>query len=400
MPCTTVPGTDTFAPGVIGFLDCQAQTLGAQGYQALTAPGSTVSLLLTVLLTLFAAFVGYRMLFGQLPTIREGVLACIKIGIVLTLATSWPAYQRTIYDIVLHEPAALVAEVGTATGLPGSGGGLVGRLDAVDRAFATLSVYGVGQPQGQIDARQAAPPLFIGFDTFALGASRVTFLAGAIGAFALLRIGAGFLLALGPLFVAFLLFEGTRGLFEGWVRALLAVTIGATAVSVVLGVELALLEPWLTDLLARRAASIGIIGVPAQLLAISVIFAGVLGAMLVVIGRIAWSWRLPITSPASAVAPQLVDQGQAHALAPISGSAIETRSRAAVIAEAVSAAQRRESTFGRVGSTLAPGRIPSQPGRQRDDDRRPGPATPLGHSYSRRVGTRVSASAAMRDRRS
>jgi type IV secretion system protein VirB6 len=292
-PCHVIPSVERFAPGIIGYLDCQAQTLGAQGYQALAAPGSTVSLLLTAMLTLFVAFFGYRMLFGQLPTVREGVLAFVKIGIVLALATNWPAYQRLIYDVVLHEPAELVAEVGGAAGLPGSGGGLVGRLDAVDRALAMLSVYGVGQPTAQLDARRAAPPMFMGFDRFALGASRVVFLTSTIGAFALLRIGAGLLLALGPLFIAFLLFEGTRGLFEGWVRALLGLTLGAFATAIALGIELALLEPWLIDLLARRASDTAIMGVPAELLAISFIFAGVLGAMLIIVGRTAWSWRLP-----------------------------------------------------------------------------------------------------------
>ena len=115
--CQAVPNVDRFAPGVIGYLDCQASTLGAQGYQALAAPGSSASLLITGMLTLFVAFIGYRMLFGQLPTIREGVLACVKIGIVLTLATSWPAYQRVIYDVVLHEPANLVAEIGVPASL-------------------------------------------------------------------------------------------------------------------------------------------------------------------------------------------------------------------------------------------------------------------------------------------
>jgi len=216
--CQAAPSVDRFAPGIIGYLDCQASTLGAQGYQALAAPASSVSLLITGLLTLLVAFLGYRMLFGQLPTIREGVLACVKIGIVLALATSWPAYQRVIYDVVLHQPANLVAEIGAPTSLPGTAGGLVDHLDAIDGAFASLSVTGVGQLGNETDPRQVSPPLFAGFDTFALGSARVVFLAGAIGSFALLRMAAGLLLALGPLFIAFLLFEGTEGLFEGWLR--------------------------------------------------------------------------------------------------------------------------------------------------------------------------------------
>lgn len=398
-PCTVIPGVDRFAPGVIGYLDCQAQTLGAQGYQALAAPGSSVSLLLTVMLTLLVAFVGYRMLFGTLPTVREGVLAFVKIGIVLAFATSWPAYQRVIYDVVLHEPASLAAEIGGPAGLPGSTGGLVGQLDAVDRAFATLGVDGVGQPQGATDAREIAPPPFIGFDTFALGGSRVAFLAGVIGTFALLRIVAGLLLALGPLFIAFLLFEGTRGLFVGWMRALLWATLGALATSIVLGVELALLDPWLTDLLARRAADGSIAGVPAQLLAVSVVFSLVLAAMLAVMGRIAMSWRLPVPWSVDLVRPQ-ASHGAALQPTPLVARApIESRSRAAVIADAVSVMQRRDE-LGSGSAAPGPRRQAARPERSRDADRPPARTTPLGHSFTRRVGTRVSASATTRDRSS
>ncbi|MBY8826570.1 type IV secretion system protein [Hephaestia mangrovi] len=396
-PCSSVPGAVSFAPGVIGFLDCQAQMLGAQGYQALAAPGSTVSALLTILLTLFVAFIGYRMLFGQVPTIREGVLACVKIGIVLVLATSWPAYQRVIYDVVLHEPAELAAEVGGAAGLPGSAGGLVARLDNADRSFEALAVYGVGQPPaaaGQAGYPPVVPPLFIGFDTFALGAARVAFLAGAIGAFAVLRIAGGYLLAVGPLFIAFLLFDGTRGLFEGWLRAVIGVALGALATSIVLGIELALFEPWLADLLARRSADLAITGAPAQLLAIAVIFAAVLGIMLALMARIAFSWKLPVAWPASAVWSSGSSlAGTTVAASPVR-SPITDRSRALIVADAVSAIQRRE-TQGATAAPAAPGRITAQASRDRDAT---APSlVPLGRSFPNRTARRVSASAGRRD---
>src|SRR3546814_11822995 len=105
------------------FLDCQAQLIGAEGYRALAAPGSTASILLTGLITLLIAFIGYRMLLGQTPTIREGVLTFVKLGLVLTLATSWPAYQALVYALILRAPAELAPPIGGPAGPPGSGGG-------------------------------------------------------------------------------------------------------------------------------------------------------------------------------------------------------------------------------------------------------------------------------------
>src|SRR3546814_361135 len=271
--------------------------MAAEGCRALAAPGSTASILLTVLITLLIAFIGYRMLLGQTPTIREGVLTFVKIGLVLTLATSWPAYQALVYDIILRAPAELASTIGGAAGLPGSGGGLVARIDGVDQALKVLAIEGVGAPPLGADGRplmpSVAPPPFLGFDSFALGFARVIFLVSTIASFAIVRIAAALLLALAPLFVAFLLFDGTRGLFEGWAKALIATALGSLAIAVAVGIELAFVEPWLAGLLARRAGDLDIIGVPAQLLAATIIFAiGLFGATLLT-ARTAMSLKIP-----------------------------------------------------------------------------------------------------------
>ena len=78
-----------FLESVLISIDCHAQTLGAQGYQAMAMPGSSLSLMLTGLLTIFIALIGYRMLLGETPTVREGVIAFLKVGIVFALAMSW-----------------------------------------------------------------------------------------------------------------------------------------------------------------------------------------------------------------------------------------------------------------------------------------------------------------------
>ena len=124
--CQGIPTPQSFAPGLIGFLDCQAQNLGVNGYAALASPGSSVSILLTAMLTITIALVGYRIMLGGSLHVRDGVLTFVKIGVVLALATSWPAYQTLIYDLVLRAPAQLAGEVGGAAALPGAGGGLVG----------------------------------------------------------------------------------------------------------------------------------------------------------------------------------------------------------------------------------------------------------------------------------
>ena len=70
------------------------------------------------------------------------------------------------------------------------------------------------------------------------------------------KIVLGLLLALGPVFVAFLLFDSTRGVFEGWLRAALAFAFMPLFATLALVLQLTLLEPYLLALVgyARPAA--------------------------------------------------------------------------------------------------------------------------------------------------
>jgi len=400
--CQAIPSPETFAPGMIAFLDCQAQSLGAQGYQALAAPGSSASILLTGMITLLIAVIGYRMLLGYVPSVRDGVLTFVKIGVVFVLASSWPAYQVIIYDVILRSPAEFAASIGGASGLPGMTGGLATRLDGIDQGLKAIAIAGVGSPpigsDGVARLPDVAPSPFLGFDSFALGWSRVGFLVSTLASLALVRIVAGLLLALGPLFAGFLLFEGTRGLFEGWLRALIGSALAALAISIVLGVELAFLEPWLATLLARRAADLDIIGSPAQLFATTLIFGVALFAIVFVISRVANGLRLPGSGRDEASTYNRVPSPDLNTLVSSPGGpALESRSRAAAVADAIAVHQRREeqgvsmsgTAVGNVDRSLAALRPRSDVAQSAAVQRT---------TSARRIGYRVSARSATRDR--
>lgn len=418
MACPPLVPEAGFVRSMMAFVDCQAATLGAGGYQALAAPGSALGLVLTGFMTLFIALFGYRLLLGYGPNLRTGMFAFARIAIVLALATSWPAYRVLVYDVALRGPAELATDIGAPSGLPGAGGGLIDRLDVADQAMVTLAILGEGRPPVQVDANQVAPITqtvpqpYPGFNTFAIGGSRMLFLVGAIGGLAAVRMIAGLLLAVGPLFVAFLLFENTRSLFEGWLRVLAGAALAAFGTAIALGAELALIEPWLADLLARRTADEWLPGMPTEILVVTTVFAIVIVAMLYGAARIAWGFRL---APAWRAAPERIGamiRGEERvAMAGAAGAAgapaADTRSRAATVVDAVAAAQRREAG-GTVAAPAGRGRgDPAGPGgRAQAHAGRPHDATeplapvPLGQSFPRRTRGRVSASAGRRDRRS
>ncbi len=111
MACPTVHTGGRFLAEVLANVDCQAQSIGAYGFGALSAPGSAASLAITGLLTIFVALFAIRLILGEHMGARDVVLDVLKVGIVLTLATSWPAWRVLGYNTVLTAPAALAGVV-------------------------------------------------------------------------------------------------------------------------------------------------------------------------------------------------------------------------------------------------------------------------------------------------
>ena len=398
MVCPVVPEGAGFVSSVTGYVDCQAQILGSGSWQALAAPGSTLTVVLTGFLTIFIALIGYNLLLGNSITVRSGTVAFVKIGAVFALATSWPAYRTLVYDLIVDGPGQLVGEIGPQAGVVGADGTLLQRLDSADHAFAQLAILGPGNPPPGSNI-ELPPPPFGGFDSFALGGSRILFLLTAIGSIAAVRVTAGLMLALGPFFIAFFMFESTRSLSEGWVRVLAGAGLAAIGASIALGLELALLEPWLSTVLARRMSDEATPTAPTELFVLTCLFAIIVIAALYASARVAWAFRLPqsvridraageqrsVLLP-SAPQPQAVQQNQME---------IE-RSRAAAVASVLVSMNRRELSQSNL-TTPSPGQASRVPDPRKSDVERLGQQAPLGRTFSRRPGARVSVSAARRD---
>lgn len=392
--CSPLSQGAGFISSTTGTIDCQAQILGSGAWAALAAPGSTLGIVLTGFLTITIALIGYNLLLGSAFTVRGVTVAFVKIGAVFALATSWPAYRTLVYDLVTYGPGQLVREIGPRAGVVGSDGTLVQRLDLADRSLVQLSILGAGYVPSTPET-QVPPAPFVGFDSFALGGSRILFLLSAIAGLSIVRIVTGLMLAFGPFFIAFLLFDGTRGLFEGWVRVLAGAAIGAVSTSIVLGLELGLLEPWLSNVLARRMSGEPLPTVPTELFVIGCLFAIAVVAALYASMRVAYAFRLP---PVFRMHQQSESRRSSeHRLWPAAGQRIGIsdveRTRAAAIAGSIASSGRRDAA----GATpvMVSWHERSVPVRSAPDGARQ--TVPLGRTFSRKPGARVSALAARRD---
>ena len=344
MACPAVPTGSEFLVRSLAHIDCQAQTIGSFGFQALATPGSPAAIALTGLLTLFVAIYGIRLLFGQGDEARSLVTAVLKVGIVLTMAASWPAWRIVAYDTVLYGPAEIAATIMPSTTLPGQQADLPQRLQGIDTGLAEITFAGTGRlVEGPV-----APGFAREFQSVALadeagyGWSRPVFLASTLGSLGVLRIAGGLLLAIAPLMAGLLLFDLTRGLFAGWLRGLAFVGVASLGATVLLSIQVAVMEPWLIDVLSRRNLGVITPRAPTEALALVLAFSIAMMGMLFLLAKVAfqnsWVYVQPILKRLPSV-PVVRDLQQWR---PAGTAEIPVHSRALAISESVTAAVRRE----------------------------------------------------------
>lgn len=385
MACPVIRSGQNFLATALAHVDCQAQAIGAYGWGALADPASGVSVALASLLTVFIALFGARLLLGYSLAGRDVVSDVLKVGIALTLATSWPAWRVLGYDLVINGPGELARTIGLAAQLPGSSGDLASRLQRVDAGLASLNVFG----SGRLGVAQG--------DWFQLGFARIAFLTGALGSLALIRLTTGILLAIAPLMAGLLLFGVSRSIFAGWAKALVMAFLASLAITVVLAAELALIEPWLLDALRQRQAEQEVLDAPVEILVISLAFVLVLLGVITVAARIAFHPGTSAATIFSAMPKQPEREREYRRDHLTTVEAGEPSYHARGVAMAVSESVRREERMAAVSRDMA-GPISNTAGQSVPSMRASsiGSVDSLGSSY-RRSTRRVSAAGQKRD---
>ena len=184
-------------------VDCVAGEASAQAFGKLFAPGGALGTTLTIVLTLYIAIFGFLLLTGRTNIgVRALVPRMMTLGLVLTFATSWVAYQSVVWNLAIGTPDYLA---GILTGTQGSATDVFAqKIDvvfmAIQEASGNQSDFSAFSPQGMMW----------------LGA--MLFMLGTVGLLVTTKIALGILVALGPVFVVLALFNGTRGLFTGWLK--------------------------------------------------------------------------------------------------------------------------------------------------------------------------------------
>ncbi|WP_284124961.1 type IV secretion system protein [Parerythrobacter aestuarii] len=191
-------------------VDCVASEVTSAAFGRLFAPGGQLATVLTILLTLYVIFFALALITGRSNlSVRSMLPRIILVGMVLTFSTSWAAFQSVVWNLALGGPDWLA---GVLTGDRGSATmTFASKVDVVFLAVEQAS-------QGQMDFEAFSPPGMLW-----LGA--LLFMLGTVGVLVTARIALAVLVALGPIFIAMALFQGTRGMFTGWLKGLVMLAL-------------------------------------------------------------------------------------------------------------------------------------------------------------------------------
>lgn len=185
-----------------------------------------------ILCTLFIAFTGYRMLFKLEGDKTEITIAAFKIVAIGVVAFKWSYFEPVIYDtatnlpsdaaiVILDENAATIAT--TATGRAGrdrATGTATATADNLDEAlmvFYSTGTYGARKVVQEADGIKGKIGAFGVSALLLVGVLALTVFALAL--IVLSKLALAILMSVGPFFILTLMFQKTRGFFEGWLKA-------------------------------------------------------------------------------------------------------------------------------------------------------------------------------------
>lgn len=220
-------------------VDCAASSMAQAAFNRLFTEDGVFGPTLTVILTIWIAFLGYSLLTGRS---RIGLSALtpkmVTLVLVLTFATSWFVFQGFFWNLAVLGPDEI------ATVLMGTdGSATIIFADKLDVVMLSLMEASGGDAMAN-DTSIFSPPGL-------LWSGGTMLLLGTVGVLATCKIALAILMGLGPIFIVTALFDGTRGLFVGWLKGVVLLALAPLFAVIGGSLMLELAIPVLSSLMAN-----------------------------------------------------------------------------------------------------------------------------------------------------
>ena len=193
-------------------VDCAANAMAQAAFNNLFANGA-MGTTLTLAMTLFVALIGFGLITGRT---RLGLSSLtpkmVTVALVATFATSWLAFSAVFWNFAVLTPDWIATKImGT------DGSATVIFADKLDVVMLSLMEASGG------DAMDANTSIFSPPGLLWSGGTML--LLGTVGVLATCKIALAILMGLGPIFILLALFNGTRGLFVGWLKGVVLMAL-------------------------------------------------------------------------------------------------------------------------------------------------------------------------------
>lgn len=242
-PCQSLTGAPASIAQGLRAIDCTSGVAIETAFGRFFGPAGMLGGALTIVLTLYVALIAFKLLTGRGGLSMAALTPrMLGLGLVLTFATSWIAYQTVALNLALGAPdelaRILIGTKGNATMV------FADRLDAIFNAI-TSAASSAQQPVPGGVLSPSDPPATAA-DLLWLAA--LMLLLGTVGVLLVAKVALAVLLALGPIFIILALFGGTRGLFEGWLKTVVMLALTPLFAVLLGGGTIALIGPMVDQL--------------------------------------------------------------------------------------------------------------------------------------------------------
>lgn len=192
---------------------------------------------ITLLFTVYIIFLGYRFLNHDQPVSLSYVTRHLIVMLsVYGMLMSWHLYNLFVYNIFTNEPGNIAQiMVSSAQGFhPGETIAQV--LDQIYEAVINATIGFFGQVSF---SSSGIAFIFYGVLVFAVGSLMCIF---ALLLFIYAKMMMAVSLALGPLFITFILWDSTKGMFAAWLRKLVTIALIPIITSAILVLMLSVID--------------------------------------------------------------------------------------------------------------------------------------------------------------
>lgn len=231
---------DTFFTGTLNTVDAVVSNFVSNAYAHFIDAHTG---LITLLFTVYVMFIGYQFIhhnhhFNLSTVMKHLVVMLCVYGLVM----NWQLYHLFIYDIFTKEPGNVAQILIDSAGAIQGDTSIAHALDAIYEAVVNSAMRLLGQVNFSISSL-----VFIVYAllVFVIGSLMCVF---ALLLFIYAKMMMAVALALGPIFILFILWDSTRGMFSAWLNKLITLALIPIVTSAILVLMLSVINTTLPNI--------------------------------------------------------------------------------------------------------------------------------------------------------